>query len=124
MKLLKPLLKDINKLEEKFETEVKPNLVSATSQHKDLVTEYDQTKDVTNLLQILCNCHRELVLCKGCSPKKFVECAKYLQETKKFLVSLTPNLSCDISCDVKIVKVLRREYINQHKKVTLVYICA
>ena len=117
MKALKPLLKEIQKLEDKFENEIKPNLISAASVHKDLVVEYDQTKDVTNLLQILCNCHRELSLSKSCTPSKFVECAKYLKLAKGCLDSLTPDKSFDITCDVKIFKVLRREYINQHKKV-------
>ena len=116
---MKPLLKEIQKLEGRFETEIKPNYLSATSLHKDLLEEYDQIKEVTNLLQILCNCHRELTLCKSLTPNKFVESAKYLQVLKEFLDILSPNNS---TCDVKIFKILRMEYINQHKKVRFQFI--
>lgn len=113
-KSIKPLLKEIQSLEGRFENEIKPNIVSAATLHKDLLIEYENTKDVTRLIQVLCDCNRELTLCKSSDSKKFVDRANHLKVVKDLLDSLSPTTS---TCNVKIFKVLRREYIDLHKKI-------
>jgi len=113
-KSIKPILKEISNLEGRFENEIKPNVKSATSLHKDLVSEYENMKDVTQLIQVLCNCNRELTACKSSDSKKFVERANHLKVVKDLLDALAPTTT---TCNVKIFKVLRREYIDLHKKI-------
>jgi len=113
-KSIKPILKEIQNLEARFENEIKPNVKSAATLHKDLVSEYENTKDVTQLIQVLCNCNRELTACKSSDAKKFVERANHLKVVKDLLDSLAPSTT---TCNVKIFKVLRREYIDLHKKI-------
>jgi len=114
LKTIKPLLKDIKKLEVTFEKEIQPQVHAATTQHKDLLTEYSNTKVVTNLLQRLCTCHRELSACRSTPPNQFIKAAKHLQVIKEELDSVVGE-----GCDVKIFKVLRNEYINEHTKVAI-----
>jgi len=113
-KSIKPILKEINNLEDRFTRDVEPSVKRAASLHKDLVVEFENTKDVTQMLQVLCNCNRELTACKSSDAKKFVERANHLKLVKDLLDSLSPKTT---TCNVKIFKVLRREYIDLHKKI-------
>jgi len=111
LNLIKPLLGQVNKLDQKFENELQPKIKAATTQHKDLLDEFNKTRIVTHFLQKICLCHSELILCKSCESNQFVKCATHLQTVKTELESLNP------SSEIKIFKAVRNEYINQQTRV-------
>lgn len=112
LKLVKPLLKDVQRIEERFENEVQPKIHAATTQHKDLLVAHKNTKEIVNLLEKLCTCHRELSACKSTPLNQYVKSAKHLEVVKKELDELLSK-----SCDVKIFKVVRNEYAEQQTRV-------
>jgi len=111
---VKPIIKDIQNLEEKFENEIKPKVQAVTSQHKDLVVEYENTKVIVKLLETLCKCHKELSLNKNTALSSLVKSATHLNNVKEELKSVDQK-----DCDIKIFKVLRNEYISQESKLKI-----
>ncbi|XP_065654056.1 centromere/kinetochore protein zw10 homolog isoform X2 [Hydra vulgaris] len=113
LRVMRPLLKDIDDLKLKFQNEI-ITADLASFKHKELLQEYNTIEVVTNLLQVLCKCHKELSLSKNVQSNDFVAAAFHLSIVKSELASFDVK-----NCEIKIFKALRNEFVNQQTKLCI-----